>query len=420
MADAAAPAALLDADRLRALDATGLLDSPPEASFDRLTALARRIVGAPVVLFSLVDGHRQFFKSAPGLTGWAADARGTPLSHSFCQHVVAEGGPLRVDDARTDPLVQANLAVRDLNVIGYLGVPVRDPDGHVLGSLCALEPAPRTWTDDDVRALGDLAALLTTELALRAANGRLEATVDDRTRALEAANRDLAARNRELQEFAYAASHDLQEPLRKVQAYAGLLRDPDHPPSAEERDLYLDRMTKAAGRMRQLINDLLLFSRVATRSGEPHPVPLGSVLIPVLTDLDVALRESGGRVDVVGPLPEVWADPVQIRQVLQNLVGNAIKFRRDGVAPVVTVTGGADATGAWLTVADNGIGFDEKYLDRIFRPFQRLHARDAYEGTGMGLAIVQRIAERHGGAVAATSAPGAGAAFTVRFPVPAA
>ena len=159
--------AVSDFERLAALQRTALLDSPAEDSFDRLTRLARRLLGVPVALVSLVDDHRQFFKSADGLAEPWASLRETPLSHSFCQHVVTQSAPLIVEDARLDPLVRDNLAVRDLGVIAYAGMPLSLPDGHVLGSFAAIDVVPRKWTDDDLTTLRDLAAAAMTEAELR-------------------------------------------------------------------------------------------------------------------------------------------------------------------------------------------------------------------------------------------------------------
>ena len=162
-------AAAADPDRLAALEATGLLDTPPEEDFDRFTRLASRLVGAPVVLLSLVDRDRQFFKSQQGLSGWAAADRETPLSHSFCKHVVQSDEPLVVSDARSDPLLVENLAIRDLGVIAYAGMPVRSTEGDVLGSFCAIHPEPHEWTEEELALLEDIAQAAVAEIRLRAA-----------------------------------------------------------------------------------------------------------------------------------------------------------------------------------------------------------------------------------------------------------
>ncbi len=158
-----------DPRRLRALRATGLLDSPPEEAFDRLTDLVRRVLAVPVALISLVDANRQFFKSQTGLPEPWASRRETPLSHSFCQYPVRSGEPLIVADAREHPDLRDNLAIPDLGVVAYAGVPLITDDGFALGSLCAIDSQPRFWTTDQVALLSDLAQLTVTEITRAAA-----------------------------------------------------------------------------------------------------------------------------------------------------------------------------------------------------------------------------------------------------------
>jgi signal transduction histidine kinase len=265
------------------------------------------------------------------------------------------------------------------------------------------------------------------ETALLAARDELEVRVQERTAELATANEhlrqstlELERSNRELQDFAFVASHDLQEPLRKIQAFGDRLRGKHGEALGPEGIDYLERMQRAAHRMHVLINDLLTFSRVTSR-GQPFvPTDLGQVAREVLSDLEVRVEQTGGRVEI-GGLPTLDADPLQMRQLLQNLLGNGLKFHRDGEPPVVRISGSVLADGgpprARIVVADNGIGFDMKYLDRIFTPFQRLHGRTEYEGTGIGLAVCRRIVERHGGTLTAESAPGQGARFLVTLPV---
>ena len=222
--------------------------------------------------------------------------------------------------------------------------------------------------------------------------------------------------NRELEDFAYVASHDLQEPLRKIQAFGDLLKS-KHGTSMEPqaRD-YIERMQAAAGRMQILINDLLSFSRVTTKAQPFAPVDLGAIAREVAHDLEVRTHEAGGEI-AIGALPSIDADALQMRQLLQNLAANALKFRREGVPPRVEIGGAIENGFCNITVRDNGIGFEEKYAERIFTMFERLHGRGAYEGTGIGLAICRKIAERHGGTIRAESIPGEGSTFTVTLPV---
>jgi light-regulated signal transduction histidine kinase (bacteriophytochrome) len=273
----------------------------------------------------------------------------------------------------------------------------------------------------------DLRQRQAVEDALRAAHDELEGKVRERTAELAGANErmrqftvELERSNRELQDFAFVASHDLQEPLRKIQAFGDRLKSKHGAALGPEGIDYLSRMQAAAHRMHVLINDLLTFSRVTSKAQPFVPTDLGRVAREVLTDLEVRIQQTGGRVET-GDLPTIDADPLQMRQLLQNLVGNALKFHRPDEPPVVRVTAAVEGDGghpqARLVVADNGIGFDMKYVDRIFTPFQRLHGRTEYEGTGMGLAVCRRIVERHGGTLTAESAPGQGTRFTAVLPV---
>ncbi|HTA89682.1 MAG TPA: PAS domain S-box protein [Polyangiaceae bacterium] len=236
----------------------------------------------------------------------------------------------------------------------------------------------------------------------------------------------LGQSNRELEEFATVASHDLQEPLRKIRSFVGCLRDEQAATLNSDGRDYLDRIQGAATRMTSLVADLLEFSRVSSKGKPFVPVDLNEVVQGVISDLEARFVQTGGRAEV-SHLPTVASDPIQMRQLLQNLLGNALKFHRRGESPVVRVSAeiitDADAAGASpsdtcrLSVTDNGIGFDEKYLDRVFTIFQRLHGRSDYEGTGIGLAICRKIVERHSGTITARSAPGQGATFIVTLPL---
>ncbi len=261
------------------------------------------------------------------------------------------------------------------------------------------------------------------EERLRSFNLELEQRVAERTTELSRVNEKLksaasrlANSNRELQDFAFVASHDLQEPLRKIQAFSDRLKSRCGPAFDATGTDYMDRMLGAAGRMRRLIDDLLMFSRVTSKAKPFEPVDLAKVAREVVSDLEIRLEQAGARVDV-GALPTLDADATQMRQLLQNLIGNALKFRRPEAPPVVSVTGEQCDGQLRLSVADNGIGFEEKYADRIFQVFQRLHGRGEYEGSGIGLAVCRKIAERHGGVITVRSTPGVGSTFTITLPM---
>lgn len=229
--------------------------------------------------------------------------------------------------------------------------------------------------------------------------------------------------NRELEDFAFVASHDLQEPLRKIEAFGGRLRSNLSADLDEKSQLYLDRMLNAADRMRILIGDLLSYSRVTTKAKPFMQVSLDRVVSEVLNDLQLVIEESKAEI-VIGALPTIDADPTQMRMLVQNLLSNALKYRRPENVPMIRIgtpdaatddAGPADCV--TIAVVDNGIGFDMKYADRIFAIFQRLHGRNEYEGTGIGLASCRKIVERHGGSIEVDSTVGRGSEFRVKLPL---
>jgi PAS domain S-box-containing protein len=224
--------------------------------------------------------------------------------------------------------------------------------------------------------------------------------------------------NRELQDFASVAAHDLQEPLRKIQSFSERLQTKGKEALPPEMHDYLDRIQNSASRMQILINDLLTYSRVTTKAQPFVQVDLNHIIEQVHSDLEVRLENTKGKI-VNSGLPKLEADPTQMRQLFQNLLSNALKFHKTDTPPVVTITSVSADEGdsVEIHISDNGIGFDEKYLDRIFTIFQRLHGRFEYEGTGIGLAVCRKIVDRHGGYITARSAPNNGATFILTLPL---
>jgi PAS domain S-box-containing protein len=334
--------------------------------------------------------------------------------HSFSKWLIGK------TDFDTYPDAIARVVHKDEQEILRTGLPVinklesaESADGQVYWWLVTKLP----WRDKDGNIIGtfgasqDVTPLKQAEESLRQFATQLERS------------------NRELQDFAYVASHDLQEPLRKIVVFGERLQEKAAERLEPETLDYLQRMRKAASRMQSLINDLLAFSRVTTKAQPFAPVDLAQTAREVIEDLEGRIEQTKGRVEQ-GELPVIDAEPLQMRQLLQNLLGNALKFRRPEVSPVVKIESkvfsgvlpnappdSAHQQLCELTVSDNGIGFDEKYLDRIFNVFQRLHTQNEYEGTGMGLAITRKIVLLHGGFITARSTPGQGAAFIATLPV---
>ena len=280
--------------------------------------------------------------------------------------------------------------------------------------------------------------LSTTKMPFRNAGGRiiglLGVNVDITKRKedeekLQRFAAQLERSNSELQNFASVASHDLQEPLRKIQAFGDRLKTKCSDQLGEQGRDYLDRMQNAAQRMQTLIQDLLQLSRITSRAQPFQACDLGTIVREVISDLEVAIEQAGGKLEV-GELPSVDADPLQMRQLFQNLIANALKFRRPGETPIVRISSELSTATDYslagarprdkivrVKVEDNGIGFDQKFADQIFVVFQRLHTKQEYEGTGIGLAVCRKITDRHGGSIVAHSQEGRGATFEVSLPL---
>jgi two-component system sensor kinase FixL len=303
------------------------------------------------------------------------------------------------------------------------------------GSLCHTPRCPLTAIMDGEELVefevekerpdGTKIPCIITATPFRGPGGKLIGIVEDTTNItqrrwaeerLKEAMAELERSNAELQQFAYVASHDLQEPLRKIQAFGDRLKARSAEALDERGRDYMDRMQNAARRMQALIDNLLTLSRITTRAKPFVPVNLSDVVKEVVSDLELHIEQAGGLVET-GDMPTIDADPTQMRQLLQNLIENGLKFHQPEAKPVVKVYGQQVNEVCQLIVEDNGIGFEEKYLDRIFAVFQRLHGRGQYGGTGVGLAICQKIVERHGGSITAKSTPGQGATFIVKLPV---
>ncbi len=231
------------------------------------------------------------------------------------------------------------------------------------------------------------------------------------TKALEASNRDL-------HDFIFVASHDLQEPLRKIESFGNFLREEAGPVLTPVTAGYLSRIQDAAKRMSVLIDDLLQLTRITTKAKPFELVDLSEIIKEVCSDLETKLKETGGNIDF-GELPKLEADPAQMRQLFQNLISNALKYHKPNVPPLVKLEGETDISAGLcrIRVIDNGIGFHQKYAGKIFNIFQRLHDKEEYEGTGIGLAICKKVVERHGGTITATSQLGEGALFEITLPI---
>ncbi len=530
-----------EAGRLARLRGLGVLDSEAEERFDRITRIAAHAFGTPIALVSLVDEHRQWFKSKVGL-----DASETSRDVSLCGHAILDDDVFVVEDTNSDPRFASNpLVTGDPRLRFYAGVPLDDGTGHKLGTLCVIDRQARSFSVEDRAMLADLGAMVEEELlslglaattrslaerenlyasvvgvlaeglvvidrrrivvTFNEAAGRIVgvqpeegspmpalpwvdadrnavdpmegpvgrtlrfaercsetlgleqpdgtykwfqvstcpvttaqdglpslavAALEDITErvqidelrqqfveTLRDVNEELARSNEDLEQFAYVASHDLQTPVRNITNAAVLLRDElgDEPDEAIEECLGF--MDAAAARMKLLIEDLLEYSRVGrTKLTRTSLVSLNDVIddICYCRSGDISTREATvDRED----LPPLRVDPGQIRQLLDNLISNALKYQSPDRAPRVEVSARRSASGWTLFVTDNGLGIDHQFHDRVFDMFRRLHRFEEYEGSGIGLAICRRIVELHGGRIWVETAPDGGSTFAFTIPV---
>jgi two-component system CheB/CheR fusion protein len=341
---------------------------------------------------------------------------------TLCGCVARDGVPLIVEDiyATQDPRTDL---VKSYGIQAYACNPLISR-GRVIGTLCFGTKTRTVFSPEDLTLMKTVTDQVATAMEqmrlikeLQRSRDELEIRVRDRTAELQESTKALERSNRELENFAHVASHDLQEPLRKIQTFADRLVTIQQDSMGDKARDYLTRMRHAAGRMQALVQDLLTYSRVTSRG---DPFKLINLKMPVdeaVKDLMVLFEETGGSIEI-DELPEVEADQVQIRQLFQNLISNGLKYHGEE-RPVIKVYSSPSSQDEFheIHVEDNGIGFDESHLDKIFTPFQRLHGKSSpYNGTGMGLATCRRILERHGGSITARSNLGKGATFIVRLP----
>lgn len=247
-------------------------------------------------------------------------------------------------------------------------------------------------------------------------------------------NLELSSMNENLENFAYVASHDLSEPLRKIKTFGDLIEDELANEIVDKESIvfHVSRMQAASSRMQELIDDLLSYSRISRQFDIHNEINLKELVKVVVSDLEVSIKENNAVVKINDLPTEIVADKIQMRQLFQNLISNAIKFKRSGVNPTIEIQSeivnanqidleelkNNNSKRYWkISVADNGIGFDEKYLDKIFAVFQRLHGRSAYEGTGIGLSVCKKITENHKGGITAFSKEGEGSTFVIYLPL---
>jgi signal transduction histidine kinase len=387
---------LLESERIAALNNYDIMDSLPEKEYDDMTRLAALICGTPVALVSLVGSGKQFFKSRFGLS-----LSETSKEDALCAHAIQQPDELMaVSDLRTDPRFSRNpLVTGPPHVVFYAGVPLVNGDGYALGTLCVMDYEPKQLTGEQEWALKSLSRQVMQLLELRRKNSTLEIS-----------KKQLSLRAKEMKEFAHMASHDLKEPLRMVTSFLKLLEDRYSKNYSESEKKYIAYAVDGANRMRTLINDLLEFSESGNPDKNIEQVDLNGV-IDGIRELYQSEINKNKIVINASPLPVIRVSGIAIHRVFQNLIDNAIKYQEKGSIPLVTI-GYTETNTHWeFSIKDNGIGIDQEHLTSIFTIFKRLHRKEDYPGTGIGLAICKKIVEYCGGEIGVTSEEKKGSTF---------
>jgi len=425
--------------RLKELRSYDILDSLTDKDYEDITTLASIICNVPIALISLVDKDRQWFKSHHGL-----NADETHRQHSFCSHAILKPDEVFiVPDSRLDDRFKDNpLVTGKPDIVFYAGIPLVSKNGFGLGTFCIIDIEPRELTKTQLNALTILAGQVMKLLELRKTNTslslqkelleiktkNLDSIIAERIAEVEEQKVQLEKANKELQAFNYISSHDLQEPLRKIQTFASLIAEREFKNLSEAGREYFLKIGKASSRMSHLIKDLLAYSRTSAQKRVFDTVSLKAVVNDILNDLHEETEQKNATVTVLNN-GYVNVIAFQFRQVICNLLSNSLKFSRPDASPVISIdyelvkrieiNNGITEEKKFhlISFQDNGIGFDSKYSEKIFELFQRLETRDLQIGTGIGLAIVKKIIENHEGQIFAESVPDEGTVFKIYIPV---
>lgn len=384
------------------LEELGLVDAPAEQEFDNLISLASELLKVPVAHFSVADtkSDRIFYKSQVGHPAELADARQLPMELTYCQHVALTGAPVIVPDARLHPLLVGTPALTDEQPLAYLGIPIEAPGGTIIGGLCMMQPDERSWTEAEIATAQKIASCISDLIRLRTAK-----LSSERLR-------------REQREFTYAISHDLQSPANTLKMIFNELCF-DSSELTDDARMFIDKGMETVQRMGIQVEDVLSYSRAVDAPTRKESVDLRALAAGILDDLESDIRMAGAKVEF-GELPVVDGDPMQLRMMFQNLIGNALKFRHSDRQHVISLGAKPIAGGYRITVSDNGIGIRQEDQAKVFDLFKRLNLRDKYAGTGIGLSLCQRVAENHDVAIQVESDGSTGTEFSLEFPAKAA
>jgi two-component system, sensor histidine kinase len=414
-----APVPSDEEDRLAALREYAVLDTPPEAEFDRLTRLAARLFQVPIVLLTLVDVNRQWFKSCYGL-----HLSETSRDASFCAHAILSENPLIIPDTHQDPRFSDNpLVTGEPGIRFYAGAPLL-AKGQRLGTLCLIDTVPHSGLNAErIALLQDLAAMGVEELELRRTTRKLletEALLRESVRELEQQRQYAEEGSRLKSEFLANMSHELRTPLNGIIGFSELLADGKAGTLSARPQRFLNNTLLSSRHLLRLINDLLDLAKIEAGKLEFRPefARADALIHEVLESLQPLADSKHIRLSAqIGPDHELYTDPARFKQVVYNYVSNAIKFTPEHGSVLVRFSS-EDSDCVRIEVVDTGIGIAERDLARLFQDFEQLESGPAkkYAGTGLGLALVKKLAERQGGRVEVESILGQGSCFSAVLP----
>ncbi|WP_298297137.1 ATP-binding protein [Hydrotalea sp.] len=382
--------------RLQALKQYNVLDTLPEDAFDNIAKIASLICETPISLVTIIDNKRQFFKAKTGL-----QINETPKEIAFCAHAINKPDELMiVDDATKDNRFKDNpLVTGNPKIVFYAGMPLVTSDGFALGTLCVIDTQPKHLTNEQTTALKALAGQVLQLLELRKTNIELKKT---QTKILEY--------SKEQATFAYVIAHELKEPLRMVTKFMKLLEQKYKDRLDAKAKQYIQFAFDGALRMTGLINDLLAYAKIDREHLKKEPVATSKLVLDILS---IQKNIHGSNLTFeVGALPEIVGYPVLIKLLFQNIISNAIKYQPTLQKIIKIKIDCSEIPDKWqFIIQDNGIGISSDTQNKIFTPFKRLHSGEQYEGTGLGLAVCQKIVVKHGGSIWVESEVGVGSAF---------
>ena len=388
--------------RVKTLESYKILDTLPEEMYDDITLLASCICDMPIVLLSLVDDKRQFFKSKVGV-----DLQGTPIAHSVCYHALLSNEELfEVPDLRKDSRFQNNpLVENNPNLVSYFGVPLQNSVGVAFGTLSVIsQDEPKTISEEKKQILKRLAKQVVYLLELRRQNFELKLYQEEVDYCSE-----------QMEEFAHTAAHDLRAPLRAIKSFLQLIEMKREDQLDEKEQKYFQFINTNVDTMNQLIVDLLDYAKSDSKIDEKEAIDLNAFMEQIFHNL-VEHHHSSDSNLVIKSMPTIYYSKLALHMIFYNLIDNALKYRSQDRALEVKISYKSDLFHYYFEVEDNGIGIASEYYDTIFKPFKRLHTKSEYAGSGLGLATVKKILQKLGGVITVKSQLGKGTKFLITIP----